>query len=830
MSKVKMNYTEFADVETNIQKAYESLEAAEECWGTNFDNVHHNIVETGYLNTLYEDAKSNWHVWRGTITVVAAVAGFALCLTNPVGWVAIAIGVLGAIFGVGRGIKQIANEPDWHTASKEVFENLLLNCRNGADDNYIRIANLATKFYNIKINLERFKQKLNDYNHECANFEEAADQYGLTIQTAGDDGLTVVGVETEIVVDGQKIKTTTTEAMNAFYTYQNTVMASRIEAQYLADTYGIEIDYTQLVKNANGFVVKTLNSGLYTKEFIEGVMPSYSPDSNAAADAVAGNMGMTTSDFQSAIAQAAGLVGLGAGILGASFIGEVKLPGQDDDGGGSKPVPNNPDPDDGGGYTPPSGGGGTPTYPPSSGGDNSGTNPNPSDDDNKEDDTPKNEVEIEEEYKPETELPEKVESTVEKDYDDLARREYESQDPEVIADRRESITNEVDEAFASGDFADIKAKLKEMGYSEPEINALCKDRDKLTLALMTGDQKAYMAERAIEMAKADGVENFDTRFDDPAKWSDLTDGTANSIIANMSNDPEVKEAYENLTAAESTYTETVAEAAVAVEAAVLAKTTMTDLQAKFTEKFGTSDTTKWDKESAEEYNKAVKDYNEKAKDAEDKVKKNEAAKEEYEEAKEAYDEAKVDFEKEIKEKNLADGEASGDSGNDSGSEDNSGSNNNSGGSGMIVDDGNGNSSSSTGNFSDGNDGNIYGNGNDSGNNGSSGGYIGKDGEFPGLANIPNDNGLYATENYGSDGVYRTQANVVTSDGTTREVTVTSEGANFANGNGAPATDYTPYSGSNNSGSSNASNYSGFGPSDAEMLAALQIMNEEANPR
>ena len=62
--------------------------------------------------------------------------------------------------------------------------------------------------------------------------------------------------ETEIVVDGQKIKTTTTEAMNAFYTYQNTVMASRIEAQYLADTYGIEIDYTQLVKNANGTVSK----------------------------------------------------------------------------------------------------------------------------------------------------------------------------------------------------------------------------------------------------------------------------------------------------------------------------------------------------------------------------------------------------------------------------------------------------------------------------------------------------------------------------------------------------------------------------------------------
>ena len=813
MSKVKMNYTEFSDVETNIQKAYESLEAAEECWGTNFDNLHHNIVESGYLDSLYEDAESNWHVWRGTITVVAAVAGFAICLTNPVGWVAIAIGALGAIFGIGRGIKQIAKEPDWHTASKEVFENLLLNCRNGADDNYIRIANLATKFYNIKINIERIKQKINDYNHECANFEEAADQYGLNIQTAGDDGLTVVGVETEIVVDGQKIKTTTTEAMNAFYTYQNTVMASRIEAQYLADTYGIEIDYTQLVKNANGFVVKTMNSGLYTKEFIEGVLPSYSPDSNAAIDAVAGANGMTTSDFQSAIAQAAGLVGLGGAILGGSFLGDIKLPGKDKDSGTTPP---------GGGTTPPGGG----TTPPSSDEDKGG-----------DDDKPVNEVEMEEVYEPEVEIPEEVENTIEKDYDDLARREYEAMDADEIAERRGAITDEVDAAFESGNFNDIKAKLKEMGYSEPEINALCQDRDRLTLALMTGDQKTYMAERAIEMAKADGVENFDSKFDEPAKYSDLTDGTAHTIIANMSNDPEVKEAYDAFAKAEESYTETVAEAALAVEAVALAKTTMTDLQTKFTEKFGTSDTTKWDKESAEEYNNSVKDYNEKAKDAEDKLKKNQAAKEEYDEAKEAYDEAKVDFEKEIKEKNLADdGTSDSSTGNNP---DDSSNNNNSGGSGMIIDDGNGNSSfGSDTSYGSGNDGNFNNGSNGNFNNGNynegnnSGGYIGVDGEFPGLAtNVPRDNGLYASENYGSDGVYRAPGTVVMNDGTVKEVTITSEGANFANGNGAPSPDnYVPYSGSDSGNSGNGYANTGFGPSDAEMLAALQIINEEANPR
>ena len=164
MAIVKMNYEEFADIELNIQKAYESLEAAENCWGTNFDNLYNNIVASGYLDSLYEDAKSNWRRWKGGITVVAAVAGGAgiaakiaagivgAVAIGPVGWVALAVAALGAIFGIGRGIKQLTSkEPNWITTSKEVFEQLLYNCMIGSDDNYVRIANLATKFYNIEI-------------------------------------------------------------------------------------------------------------------------------------------------------------------------------------------------------------------------------------------------------------------------------------------------------------------------------------------------------------------------------------------------------------------------------------------------------------------------------------------------------------------------------------------------------------------------------------------------------------------------------------------------------------------------------------------------------
>ena len=45
MAIVKMNSEEFADIESNIKKAYESLEAADNCWGTNFDNLYNNIAD-----------------------------------------------------------------------------------------------------------------------------------------------------------------------------------------------------------------------------------------------------------------------------------------------------------------------------------------------------------------------------------------------------------------------------------------------------------------------------------------------------------------------------------------------------------------------------------------------------------------------------------------------------------------------------------------------------------------------------------------------------------------------------------------------------------------
>ena len=58
---------------------------------------------------------------------------------------------------------------------------------------------------------------------------------------------------------------------------------------------------------------------------------------------------------------------------------------------------------------------------------------------------------------------------------------------------------------------------------------------------------------------------------------------------------------------------------------------------------------------------------------------------------------------------------------------------------------------------------------------------------PGIAMAtPEDNSLYAAENYGADGVYREDVTVTYEDGSTEVVTNTSEGASFATGSGAPS--------------------------------------------
>lgn len=699
MSKVKINSVDFEEIKTYVKNAIEYEEKAMECWGDEFEDLYYAFVTSGFLESLYEDAKSNFYQIVRTSTVISCSVGIVASAlqiaVNPVG------GIIGIVLSIVGIVSVCATDPTWVEVSKEAFIALLTECVNGTNECYIRLKNTNTKLANVYVSMEEIRSKINEFNHIFANMEETLDEFNLK-GTMTDDGV-LLSIDTEITVDGQIVTTSVSEALNAFYTYTSTVMASRIEAEYISKTYGIDIDYESLVKNANGFITSTLKSGLYSHEFVNHILPTYNITASEATSTAAGNLGLTTSEFESVLNKAGSIIGsIGAGLLGANLIGKLNK---------------------GGVTTPPSGTPTDPTY----GGTTTPTGPVTT---TPGKETPTNKVEIEKIS--EVKLPEKVEDKVTKDYDDLVRREYEALGEEEISKRRLEIMEEVDKAFESGDLTAIKAKLKEYGYSDPEIEAICADRDKLMLALVEGDQRAYMAEKALELAKADGIENYDTTYDDGQKYSDLTDGTSNVLLANMSADEKVSEAFDVFTKAEEVYVEKVATATAAVEAALLSKTALDEMKAKFVQEFGTEDTTKWSEEAANKYNEAVKDYNKKAEDAKAKLDEKDKAKEEYDEAKEDYEEAKVDFADRIKKGLNGENPEEGTPGD--------------------------------GTQTPGDGTTTPGDGTTTPGEGTNGGtqYIPVDGEMPynpgvnpgiGLDMIPDDNALYATENLGANGLY-----------------------------------------------------------------------------
>lgn len=644
MAIVKMNYEEFADIESNIKKAYESLEAAENCWGTNFDNLYNNIVASGWLDSLYEDAESNWHVWKGTITCVAAVAGFALALTNPVGWVALAIAALGAIFGIGVGIKTIAKTPDWYTASKEVFEQLLYNCMHGNDDNYIRIANLATKFYNIEINLEKIKSKVNEFNVSGANFEQAADTYGLSVRTGGADGTTIVGIETEVVIDGETITMDTSEAMSAFYTYAYTVTSSMIAADYLERTYGYEIDYLGLVTNANAFMADTIKSDLYTSEMINLILPSYTPDEKAAYGAASAATGLDESELQAALGDVAalGINPLFAGLVGASFIGKIGdgVPGQTGPGttapGGGTTAP-------GGGTTAPGGTPGTTAPSGGPGGYTPGTPSNPT----TPDPTGGNDVEIDPIV--ETDVP--IDSDIEVDlgvltpdgkvdYDKLAMEEYQFETGmEEIEKFRLQIMDDVEAMYASGDFTSLTKQLQEFGYGTAEIATILASKQMTVNAFLDGNTRQIIAQKAEAMAKADGVEGFKSSYSNNPTTDELGDNKKplRSLHLNSDNEDLCK-MEDELDTLETEYRTKVDDANKLLDEAQVNKQAVDAIKEKYEKEYGT-DTSKWSEDAAKEYDEAIAKYNTSAEAANKAIEDANTAKDSYQKTRTEFDKA-----------------------------------------------------------------------------------------------------------------------------------------------------------------------------------------------
>lgn len=307
---------------------------------------------------------------------------------------------------------------------------------------------------------------------------------------------------------------------------------------------------------------------------------------------------------------------------------------------------------------------------------------------------------------PSESMPETLEDLI-KDYDDLARQKYEAQGDAKISEHRAGIIEEANRLFESEDKTELINRLKAYGYSDNDIQTIINDRDLTITALVSGDQREELAKIANELADKDKVQGFDTVYDNEQSSSSLTDGTTVKLLANMSNDEGVKKAYEELSKAETEYSEanTAAVSAIALVKSAeekIASVTqginekvklepsqwdevtlkaynadveklhaqsvklygdadswnkeqkaeyeekVEELKGKYAEKTSTAiGEATWTKEQAQEYNKAVEEYNKAVKSAKEAMTKLSDAKTNYNNAKTSLDTAKEDFYKKI---------------------------------------------------------------------------------------------------------------------------------------------------------------------------------------
>lgn len=633
MAYVKINNTELANMATHIQKAFDALDEVEDIWGNKFAELYADFIDSGFLDSLYEDAESTFYQCLRAATAIGAASSVFLLI--PVGgWVAWLVSLL---FGVVAYALQ--GDPQWLTVSKEAFTQLLRSCKDYQDDNYIRISNLATKFYHMQLSIEKIRNKVDVFQSTANQIGATAEQMGLSTRTGGSDDGILLGIETEIVVDGQTITVDASEAMSAFYTYAYTVTSTMIAADYLERTYGYEIDYLGLVANANAFMADTLTSDMYTPEMIQLLLPQFTKDEAGSYAAASAATGLDQSELEAALGDVAA-IGAGplfAGLIGAGFMGTLKTtpdtgtpPASSPTGGGTQPTGGGTQPT-GGGVTP-TGGGVTPT---------SGTTPvAPTDP------VGTNEVEIDPIV--ETDVPIDSEIEVELgvldeegnvDYDQLAMEEYQfGTGAEEIEKYRLGIMEQVEALYASGDFSSLSAQLKEFGYGTAEIATIIASKSMTMTAILDGNTRNILAQKAVEMAKADGVENYASKYTNNPSTSELADDKKPLRTLHVNSDnKELCEMEDALDGLEEEYRTKVDDANKLLDEAETAKKVVDEIKAKYEKEYGT-DTSKWTEEAAKEYDEAIGKYNTSAEAANKAI-------EEANTAKDSYQKSRTEFEK-----------------------------------------------------------------------------------------------------------------------------------------------------------------------------------------
>ncbi len=198
---------------------------------------------------------------------------------------------------------------------------------------------------------------------------------------------------------------------------------------------------------------------------------------------------------------------------------------------------------------------------------------------------------------------------VEKDYDKLARLEYEKITVEELDEYRAEIINDINEKYDIGDFESIKEKLKEYGYSESDIENVIKDRQATITALLVSDEKQQLSKIANDLASKDDVTDFKSSYDVVSTYIETVDGTSSTLLANISNDENVMSARKIVNENFEAYNNKVNETTNLINYANDSKAKMESLKNDFTNKFKSDDPSRWDSDAISQYNDSINKYN-----------------------------------------------------------------------------------------------------------------------------------------------------------------------------------------------------------------------------
>lgn len=678
MSKVKINNEKYQELQNQINDAEICVQKAVQIWCDNFDNLYYAFIKNGFLDSLYEDSKGNYYdtikgktfairaggaaVSTGLGAVGGAIAAGAAAGSAVPGPGTLIGALIGLVIGVGIAVFQYFNDPEdvpFYDGSKRVFEELLIRCVKNEDDSIIKVCNIDAKLRSSLVSLIEILSKINEFNKLYADLKASAQELELKTSVA-DDGITLLNVNTEVTINGEKVELSTSEAMNAFFTYTSTVFSAEVEAQYMEETYGLGIDYTELVKNANGFMVDSIESGLYTHEFVDHILPEYTTSRSSAISTLSEDLGTTVSETESIVNRSGGAfgnVGLYAGLIGATFVGSAISGINLSDDLGKKDISDGGSSGTTAGGTNPSGG-------------NYNTNPSradntdaekyvepiPDENEDEEEIDPdgiggydgvieeENEQDqIEEDYVPTfegiTETPLRNNGEITKpteNFDEKALMEYESQGAKTINEKRIQLVAEANELFDMSDHSLLKQKLQGYGYTESEIESIMADRNATINAIVNGETKKELAQISNRLATEANVTNYQSKYSQPSSLSQLYSDDSKKMLAVASSDENVMNAYQKYQDAEGRYQKIADEASELIKNTETTKTDLDRIKANI-EQISSSDKSKWTPEQVEQYNNAVNAYNNAVEQANSKLDELDVIKTEYEAAQAEYD-------------------------------------------------------------------------------------------------------------------------------------------------------------------------------------------------